>query len=176
MDPARTLLWERSTASRTAQVTYDNNQVVRPRWPAHLVPRRHRGNGGVSSSPANEDCKVDRNFTVVDMNPANFPGIREGWRQYIDIEQTFGVLEMNFDVSDSIKMTSVTGYYDVNEEEDQSTPRQSATPADVQPASPTTTAKISPRIQWRRTSATLAHFTFGAFYENVTQGQTRIAG
>jgi iron complex outermembrane receptor protein len=58
-----------------------------------------------------EDCKKDRTARVVDTNPANFPGALNNGIPFIQINQQYGTLELNYHPFDDITATSVTGYY-----------------------------------------------------------------
>jgi iron complex outermembrane receptor protein len=59
----------------------------------------------------NDDCSLDRNIYVVSMDPAAFPGIRNGGHPFLDLVQKFGSLEMNYRPQTDVTLTSVTGYY-----------------------------------------------------------------
>lgn len=59
----------------------------------------------------NEDCVYDKVFYTVDMDPAAFPGIKNNGTPFLNINQEFGTLELNYDVSPEVLLTSVTGYY-----------------------------------------------------------------
>jgi iron complex outermembrane receptor protein len=59
-----------------------------------------------------EDCKLDRNVTLVDMDPAAFPGgILYNGTPKIDTTQTYGSLELNYHFRPDLTLTSQTGYY-----------------------------------------------------------------
>lgn len=62
-----------------------------------------------------EDCKKDDKQKFSYMDPAAYPGIRNGGVPYSDIEQYFGSLELNYDFDNDLTLTSVTGYYDVDQ-------------------------------------------------------------
>ncbi|MCX7863923.1 MAG: TonB-dependent receptor, partial [Novosphingobium sp.] len=59
----------------------------------------------------NEDCKYDKTFYMVDLDPAAFPGVKNNGTPFLDLKQDFGTLELTYDVSDAITLTSVSGYY-----------------------------------------------------------------
>jgi outer membrane receptor protein involved in Fe transport len=62
----------------------------------------------------NDNCKLDRVGYVVDMNPANYPGMTPSdGISYVASEQLYGTLEMNWHMTDDVTATSVTGYYDL---------------------------------------------------------------
>jgi len=58
-----------------------------------------------------EDCKFDRTLYYADMDPAFFEGIGNGGRNGNFTEQTFGTLELNYELTDTLALTSVTGLY-----------------------------------------------------------------
>jgi iron complex outermembrane receptor protein len=78
------------------------------------------GTGGVA--PRNfafigdADCKLDKNTQLADFDPAFWPGIRNGGVPFMDSNQTFGTLEQNVGLTPGIKLTSVTGLYDITQE------------------------------------------------------------
>ena len=57
------------------------------------------------------DCKFDRNLPLVDLDPAAFPGIPNNGTPYNRTRQTFGTLEVNYDLAPELTLTSQTGYY-----------------------------------------------------------------
>jgi iron complex outermembrane receptor protein len=63
-----------------------------------------------------ENCKFDRTGSIVDMNPASYPGLSSGTdavTSQIHTRQIYSTLEMNYDLTDELTATSVTGYYDL---------------------------------------------------------------
>ncbi len=64
---------------------------------------------------ANEDCKIDNNINAVWMNPDNplFTGVRNGGEPFSDLEQSFGSLLLDWQFTDSLLLSSVTGYNEV---------------------------------------------------------------
>lgn len=66
---------------------------------------------GLSFYSPNEDCRINRNVNLVDLDPDAFGGLNNNGRVFNFIDQYFGTLEMNYDLSDQISLTSVTGYY-----------------------------------------------------------------
>lgn len=69
------------------------------------------GPSGIRFLNPADNCKLDRNFYIVDLNPASFPTARNDGRPFSKTEQKFGTLELNYDVAKSVALTSVTGYY-----------------------------------------------------------------
>jgi iron complex outermembrane receptor protein len=74
---------------------------------------------GPGSAPAGipfiggDDCKLDRNLRVVFMDPQVFKGIPNGGVPYLLANQRFGTLELNYDLSSDLALTSTTAYYNL---------------------------------------------------------------
>jgi iron complex outermembrane receptor protein len=62
---------------------------------------------------ANNDCTLNRNVENLDADPAAFPGIRNGGVPFLDTNQRFGTLELNYHPRSDVTVTSTTGYYHV---------------------------------------------------------------
>jgi iron complex outermembrane recepter protein len=58
-----------------------------------------------------ENCSLDRRFTTVANNPANFPGIANNGYPYLDLYQEYGTLELNYRPTSNMTVTSMSGYY-----------------------------------------------------------------
>jgi iron complex outermembrane receptor protein len=63
---------------------------------------------------ARDDCKLNRNVLLVGMDPAAFPGIRNGGDPFTRIKQRFGVLDVTYNLSPDIIASSTTTYYKNN--------------------------------------------------------------
>ena len=57
----------------------------------------------------NEDCKLDRNNPIINVNPADFFGVFNEGVPFAKIKQTFGTLDLNYRISDSLTLSSLTG-------------------------------------------------------------------
>lgn len=68
-------------------------------------------NLGVNYFHPNEDCVYDKVFHAVDLDPAAFPGVKNNGTPFLNLDQDFGTLELAYDVSPEVSLTSVTGYY-----------------------------------------------------------------
>jgi len=69
---------------------------------------------GIPFFAPGEDCKGDRTLNTVALDPTAFPDALNGGRPFTLIKQHFGTLEMDYDISDHLTVTSVTGYYKLN--------------------------------------------------------------
>ena len=75
------------------------------------------GTGPLAPFPWNfyhptEDCKFDKTVNFIDLDPAAFPGIRNGGTPYLDLRQNFGTVELSYNLSPELALTSVSGLYD----------------------------------------------------------------
>ena len=75
------------------------------------------GTGSLPGNPWNfyhpsEDCKFDKTVNFIDLDPAAFPGIRNGGTPFLDLKQNFGTVELSYDLSPELALTSVSGLYD----------------------------------------------------------------
>lgn len=60
-----------------------------------------------------DDCKLDKDLHVVYLDPAAYPGVANNGVPYLLNKQKYGTLEMDYDLTPEISLTSVTGYYDL---------------------------------------------------------------
>jgi len=117
-----------------------------------------------------DNCKYDRYAAQVYLDPAAFPGVPNGGVPYLQNEQNFGTLELNYDPTPELTLTSTTAYYKLNSSSS---------------VNPTLTAGSAPlfgvtnRFSRREFTQELRlnsdfksplNFTLGAFYED---GQMR---
>jgi iron complex outermembrane receptor protein len=68
---------------------------------------------GVQFYSPNEDCKRSSRVNIVDMDPAAYGGLKNDGEAFTNITQKFGTLELDYDLSPSLTLTSVTGFYDL---------------------------------------------------------------
>jgi iron complex outermembrane receptor protein len=61
----------------------------------------------------NNNCRLGRDTSIVNLDPAAFPGIWNGGTPFIDTTQKFGTLELNYRPRRDVTLTSTTGYYDL---------------------------------------------------------------
>ncbi len=61
------------------------------------------------------DCKLDDKTQLADFDPAFWPGVSNNGVPFVDSKQTFGTWEQNFNFNPELTLTSVTGYYDLNQ-------------------------------------------------------------
>jgi iron complex outermembrane recepter protein len=64
---------------------------------------------------AGEDCKADDKQNFAYMDPAEFPLIYNGGKPFSELEQYFGSLELEYDLDNDLTLSSVTGFYQVDQ-------------------------------------------------------------
>jgi iron complex outermembrane recepter protein len=76
------------------------------------------GTGGVPpvniSFLAGDDCKANHYLGLTWFDPAAWDGLLKGGKPYQDQSQFIGSLEMNYQPTEHLTLTSVTGYYDMD--------------------------------------------------------------
>lgn len=70
-----------------------------------------RAPAGIPFIGGGEDCRIDDEIRIVDLSPEAFPVIRNNGTPFSDVESTFGALELNYDLGRALTLTSVTGFY-----------------------------------------------------------------
>jgi len=58
-----------------------------------------------------DNCVLDRTLRIVNMNPAAFPGILNGGQPFLDSDQDYGTLELNYRPVEDLTLTSLTAGY-----------------------------------------------------------------
>lgn len=70
---------------------------------------------GVRFLATTDDCSVDRNTAVIAVDPAAFDGVANNGVPYGQIKQTFGTLDINYDIAPDLALSSITGYMDLKQ-------------------------------------------------------------
>lgn len=117
-----------------------------------------------------DDCKLNRNIGVAYLDKDSFPGlatmgVRSGVPKMM-AKQAYGMLELNYRLSDSLELTSNTGYYDLK----QFSVLNATNSSGAGPAlGVTIDFKRRDFTQELRLNSNLSsplNFTFGAFYQD----------
>lgn len=78
------------------------------------------GTGGVSPIDIpflqDSDCRLNRYTQFGDFDPDFWPGIRNKGVPFVDSRQHFGTLEQDFNLTPNLSLTSVTGFYDIKQD------------------------------------------------------------
>ena len=116
-----TILFE-PTDNFTARfkVNYGDTETVGAGFDVHMascpdgVDPTNRA--GVRFLSPDEDCTIDRETRVLDLDPAAFPGVYNGGVPFAEIEQVFGTLELEYETDSGIVLSSLTGYLDLQQQ------------------------------------------------------------
>lgn len=117
-----------------------------------------------------DNCKADKHYGAAWLDPAFVPaGVPNKGIPFIDIEQKFGTLDMNFNLSETLALTSVTGFYDV----DSPMLQQGSTTARAMPYALDLLFESRQFTQELRLASDLKdrplNFLLGAFYQDAHQ-------
>jgi iron complex outermembrane receptor protein len=66
---------------------------------------------GLQFMNPNDNCKLDRQLALIDMDPRFYPGLPNEGTPYLETTQSYGTLELNYHVRPDLTVTSTTGYY-----------------------------------------------------------------
>lgn len=61
-----------------------------------------------------EDCRLDRTERVVSLDPADFPAALNNGVPFLETHQSYGTLDLNYLPTDTLTLTSTTGYYNLS--------------------------------------------------------------
>jgi len=113
-----------------------------------------------------DNCKYDRDIHVVYLNPANFPGLPNNGVPYLTTKQDYGTLELNFDLTPQLALTSTTAYYKLNSS-------SMVNPTHTTAAAPTFAVtnnfrrrEFTQELRLNSDFSGPLNFTMGAFYED----------
>jgi iron complex outermembrane recepter protein len=59
----------------------------------------------------NDNCAVDRDVYIVDVDPAAFDDVRNNGKPFMRYLQSFGTLELDYQAADDLNVNSTTGYF-----------------------------------------------------------------
>lgn len=63
---------------------------------------------------AGDDCKFNRDASTVYLDPASFPSVPNGGVPFLRNKQNYGTLELDYEITPDVSLTSVTAYYKLN--------------------------------------------------------------
>jgi iron complex outermembrane receptor protein len=113
-----------------------------------------------------DDCKLNRNLYTVYMNPANFPGITNGGAPFLRNLQNFGTLELNYDVTAELTLTSTSAYYKLNSDSLVNTAQSTAAAPILAVTNDFSRREITQEFRLNSDYSGPLNFTLGSFYED----------
>jgi len=109
-----TLLWNPSdTFSARLKVNIVRDKSVNAS--AFQLRNCPEGTGAVTGTAfafaAGDDCRLNRTLHTVYMDPAAFPGIPNNGVSFLENQQRYGTLELNYEMAEGLSLTSTSAYY-----------------------------------------------------------------
>jgi iron complex outermembrane receptor protein len=113
-----------------------------------------------------DNCVLDRTLRIVNMNPSAFPGILNGGQPFLDLDQDYGTLELNYRPTDELTFTSLTaGYALVSSSLVNTTETSAAAPA-LAVENYFKRHEFTEEIRLNSSFKAPVNFTVGGFYED----------
>jgi iron complex outermembrane recepter protein len=108
-----TLLWNPSDDVRVRfKANHTAREVIGGGSPLGSCPDGVGAPLGIPFINPNENCRVDRDYYIVDLDTAAFPDARNNGVPFLRYLTTFGTLELDYDVGPGMVLTSTSGFYD----------------------------------------------------------------
>ncbi len=100
-------------------VLFEPSEEFSARLKVNYEDRSVRGDGGTAQivgcdypfDPI-ENCRLDDEATIADLDPLFFPGMPKNGVPYQDTQFFYSTLELTLDINDHLTLTSLTGYSD----------------------------------------------------------------
>lgn len=113
-----------------------------------------------------DNCRLDREIRVVYMNPASFPGITNGGIPYLENKQQYGTLELNYDFTPQLSLTSTTAYYRLRSSSLVNTSHTTAAAPTLAVWNSFARHELTEELRLNSDFASPVNFTAGAFYQD----------
>lgn len=113
-----------------------------------------------------DNCKLDRKLRVVYMDPANFVGIINGGVPFLKTRQRYGTLELNYELSPELTLTSTTAYYRLRSTSLVNTHHSAAAGPTLAYSNRFGRRDFTEEVRLNSDFASAVNFTLGAFYQD----------
>jgi len=120
-----------------------------------------------SAFSANENCRADRNVNIVDLDPRYYRGVPNGGVSFIETDQRFGTLDMNWALSPRLTLTSVTGGYDLKIDALQNGPWSGGAAPPLAVIKAFTREELTQELRLASDLGGPIDFTVGAFFQDA---------
>jgi iron complex outermembrane recepter protein len=130
----------------------------------------------------NDDCRMDRELNVVHMDPAYYPGIANNGVPYLRNIQKYGTLELNYNISPQLGLTSVTGYYNLHSRSLVNATHGTAAPSNIAAENRFRRRDLTEELRLSSDFSGPVNFMLGGFYQDgrlydrVTFRGNRVSG
>ncbi|CAN7581881.1 TonB-dependent receptor [Phenylobacterium sp. LjRoot219] len=113
-----------------------------------------------------EDCRIDRTMRIVDLDPAAFPGLINKGRPFLESEQTYGTLELNYQIRPELTLTSTTGMYQLGSKSMVNTSQTSSAGPTLGFQNRFKRRDFTQELRLNSDFASPVNFTLGGFYQD----------
>ena len=119
-----------------------------------------------------DDCKLDRDLHNIYLDPAAYPGadgmgpLPNGGVPFLLTKQRYGTLELNYNLSPQLALTSVTGYYDLDSASLANTFHTTAAGPSLSTQNRFARKDITEELRLASNFSGPLNFTAGAFYQD----------
>lgn len=114
-----------------------------------------------------EDCKGNRTLNIVDVDPAVFQGVPNNGVGFTHIDQYFGTLELKYELSPQIEITSVSGYYNLKVDAMQNGPWVGGAAPSLVAVKHFRRREFTQELRLNSDFGSVFDFTAGGFYQNA---------
>ena len=129
-----------------------------------------------------DDCRLNRTFHVAYMDPAAFPGISNNGVPFLENRQKYGTLELNYDVTGDLSLTSTSAYYSLRSKSLANTAHSTGVGTTLAIWNRYKRDEFTQELRLNSDFEGPFNFTLGAFYQNgdvyirTTTGGNRAIG
>jgi iron complex outermembrane receptor protein len=166
-----TALWE-PVSHFTARLKVDivHNRTINPE--SFQCTSAPTGNAQIPGFPdflgGGEDCRLDKKERLVFLDPANFPVALNNGVPFLDTNQHYGTLELNYDPTHDLTLTSTTAYYHLGSESMVNTSESTFAGPFVGVNNRFTRREVTEEVRANSNFAGPLNFTLGGLYEDGT--------
>lgn len=113
-----------------------------------------------------EDCRIDRNMRIVDLDPAAFPGLFNNGRPFLENEQVYGTVELNYTIRPDLTLTSTTGLYNLRSKSMVNTTQSSSAAPTLAFQNRFKRREFTEELRLNSDFTSPLNFTLGAFFQD----------
>lgn len=121
------------------------------------------------------DCTADRNMAFDAGSPAAYPYLPNYAQPYMEIKQSFGTLQAHYQIESGLDLTSVTGYYNMNEDDVGNDSGNGLAAPILSAYEDFHNRDVTEELRLASSFDSAVNFTVGAFVQNATQVNSNIA-
>ena len=119
-----------------------------------------------SQYSANETCRGDRNVNIVALDEQAYGELPNEGENFTDLDQRFGTAELNWEVAQDWRLTSVTGYYHLTVDALQNGPWSGGAGSPIAITKALRREEVTQELRLASDRGGLLDFTAGAFFQD----------